>query len=208
MMKKILFRGSGWLDEPIEKSGRILDLGAGGEKRHEKVTTMDMVSFPGTDVVHNAEEYPWPFEDASFDYIILSNVFEHIGDLIPFMNEIHRVLAPGGVLRGVTPHFTNPCTYADPTHKQVVSLHLLDWFCEKQPDNFVFFKKILGCDMGITSQFGKPLFKKRRLSLRFREITWPTLAPVWANLFQDFYEVYGSKAIPAWDIFFDLEKID
>jgi 2-polyprenyl-6-hydroxyphenyl methylase/3-demethylubiquinone-9 3-methyltransferase len=42
--------------------------------------------------------YALPFEDASFDAIVCSDVFEHLHDLRLAVKEMHRVLRPGGVL--------------------------------------------------------------------------------------------------------------
>lgn len=214
---RVFFRNTRWLNEPLlvpklqseTSSARALDVGAGGCRRAPNVTTMDILPLPGTDVIHNAESYPWPFPSNSFDYVILSNIFEHIADLIPFMKEVHRVLRAGGLVRGTAPHFSNPCTYADPTHKHAFSLHIFDWFIRRPaPAPFLLWtKKILGCDIGLGPQFGLNLFEPLRLSFYFREATWPTLVPIWGNLFQDFYEVYASRLIPAWDIVFELRAI-
>jgi SAM-dependent methyltransferase len=37
-----------------------------------------------------------PFDDASMDAVVSMSVLEHIRDLAPFVDEIHRVLKPGG----------------------------------------------------------------------------------------------------------------
>ncbi|KAF4656611.1 Hexaprenyldihydroxybenzoate methyltransferase, mitochondrial [Perkinsus chesapeaki] len=42
--------------------------------------------------------YEIPFEDSSFDGVIISDVLEHLLDLRLALSEIHRVLKPGGVL--------------------------------------------------------------------------------------------------------------
>ena len=44
-----------------------------------------------------------PFPDGSFDLVILDNVLEHVDDRARTLEEIHRVLAPGGILYLVTP---------------------------------------------------------------------------------------------------------
>jgi SAM-dependent methyltransferase len=46
-----------------------------------------------------------PFPDASFDRIIASEVMEHVGDDITAMNEMARVLAPGGAIAVTVPAF-------------------------------------------------------------------------------------------------------
>lgn len=44
------------------------------------------------------EAQPLPYEDGFFDVVICNQVFEHLKQIFGPMNEIHRVLAPGGVL--------------------------------------------------------------------------------------------------------------
>ena len=58
-----------------------------------RYTTTDLNS-PIADV--KADICDLPFEDASYDFIICNHVLEHIPDDIKAMQEIYRVLAPGG----------------------------------------------------------------------------------------------------------------
>lgn len=51
----------------------------------------------------NGDALRLPFPDATFDRIICSEVFEHIGDDTDAMTELHRVLRPGGVLAATVP---------------------------------------------------------------------------------------------------------
>jgi ubiquinone/menaquinone biosynthesis C-methylase UbiE len=44
-----------------------------------------------------------PFSDGAFDLVILDNVLEHVTDRAQTLAEVHRVLAPGGILYMVTP---------------------------------------------------------------------------------------------------------
>jgi len=46
---------------------------------------------------------PWPFDDASVDFIVSDYVLEHIQDPQAFAAEVHRVLKPGGWLCARTP---------------------------------------------------------------------------------------------------------
>jgi SAM-dependent methyltransferase len=64
------------------------------------------------DVRHDFLRFPYPFPDASFDEVYTHHVMEHVppklvdGDRDAFyamMDEIHRVLRPGGVFTAVTP---------------------------------------------------------------------------------------------------------
>jgi ubiquinone/menaquinone biosynthesis C-methylase UbiE len=45
-----------------------------------------------------------PFDDASFDYVVCSEVIEHVTDRQAAIGELYRVLRPGGVLVLTTPN--------------------------------------------------------------------------------------------------------
>jgi SAM-dependent methyltransferase len=72
---------------------------------------------PHVDVVHDLNELPWPWGDASFEEILALDVFEHL-HLMPeaWLRECYRILAPGGELRLRVPIFGGPWHVIDPTH--------------------------------------------------------------------------------------------
>ncbi len=57
-----------------------------------------------------------PFEDASFDFIISSEVIEHVEDSEKMMQEIYRLLKPNGIAIITYPTEDFPFTY-DPIHR-------------------------------------------------------------------------------------------
>jgi SAM-dependent methyltransferase len=73
---------------------------------------------PGTrvDVVHDLEQFPWPFEDDRFEQIDLDHVLEHLSDARPVMAELYRILRPGGTVYIRVPHFSRGFTHWD--HKR------------------------------------------------------------------------------------------
>lgn len=74
---------------------------------------------------------PIPFPDASFDYVTAHDFLEHIPRLIyapqrrnafiEVMNEIHRVLKPGGIFMSFTPAYPHGATFRDPTHVNFIT---------------------------------------------------------------------------------------
>lgn len=104
-----------------------LILGCG--PRHNKQpgeVLLDLRPFPGVDVTHDLDSRPWPFKDSSFDSVIAIHVVEHLRCLlIPFMDECHRILRPGGSLYLETPLAgVNPdMEFADPTHIRCYRIH-------------------------------------------------------------------------------------
>jgi len=55
-----------------------------------------------------ADAHRLPFEDASFDRVLMSEVLEHLDDDAAALAEIRRVLRPGGVLALSVPHARYP----------------------------------------------------------------------------------------------------
>lgn len=65
-----------------------------------------------------------PFNDKFFDVVTAFDVLEHLSrentngpnEFISVLNEIHRVLVPGGIFLALTPAFPSPAAFQDPTH--------------------------------------------------------------------------------------------
>ena len=85
--------------------GRVLDVGC-GEKPYaswlprgkgNRIVGIDVSRGPGVDVVVG-EGNVFPFSDGAFDAVLCTQVLEHVTDLEGILREIHRVLAPSGVL--------------------------------------------------------------------------------------------------------------
>lgn len=91
-----------------------LNLGSGSDIK-EGWVNLDSHHLPGVDVVHVIGKKPLPFKKGEFDYILCQDILEHV-DFIPVLKDLHRILAPGGVLKIRVPHFTSRYAYSDPTH--------------------------------------------------------------------------------------------
>ena len=78
-----------------------VNLGCGTDIRSGWVN-LDSAPLPGVDVVHAIGDGPLPFADESVDEVLAKDVLEHV-ELIPAMQELHRVLRPGGRLLVTVP---------------------------------------------------------------------------------------------------------
>src|SRR5919204_2960475 len=72
----------------------ILNIGAGGTDYGRNVVNLDIAPAPGIHVVGLAEALP--FRDGVFDGVVFQAVLEHVRDASAALNEIARVLRPGG----------------------------------------------------------------------------------------------------------------
>jgi len=112
---------------------RVVDVGCGGVKQVPEAVGVDRFAFPGVDVVADLEE-GLPLEDGSFDHAFCVHILEHVRDLVGLMGELHRVLAPGGLLHVLCPRWTHPNAWRDPTHVRGIDAGLFRWFCQDRPD--------------------------------------------------------------------------
>lgn len=95
----------------------LLDVGCGFNKQPGYVG-MDRRKVNGVDIVHDAEDIPWPIEDESCSVITMSHLIEHIKPWrqIDVIDECWRVLELDGVLLIATPYATSFGYAQDPTH--------------------------------------------------------------------------------------------
>jgi SAM-dependent methyltransferase len=71
----------------------------------ESYINLDLYALPGVDVAANAEQLPFPA--GVFTRVECDAVLEHVRDPVKVIDEIYRVLAPGGYVHIVTP-FCHP----------------------------------------------------------------------------------------------------
>ncbi|HLP23860.1 MAG TPA: methyltransferase domain-containing protein [Microbacteriaceae bacterium] len=91
-----------------------LDFGAAHAKP-DGYLGVDQYPGPGVDIV---AELPakLPLPDNSVGVIRACDFLEHVADKVAVMNEIHRLLAPGGILISRTPSTDGRGAFQDPTH--------------------------------------------------------------------------------------------
>lgn len=117
-------------------STRSLDLGCGLNPRNfyqcDEVFGVD-IRPSSNDHLNSADlaVEPIPFADNHFDAVTAFDFIEHIPRVIynpdrrfcfvELMNEIYRVLKPGGVFLSFTPAFPKAAAWRDPTHVNIIT---------------------------------------------------------------------------------------
>lgn len=89
---------------------------------------------------------PIPYADDSFGSVSAYDFLEHVPRVFPsadgrdtvfpfigLMQEIWRVLAPGGRLYALTPAWPHPEAFVDPTHVNFITADTHNYFCGEQP---------------------------------------------------------------------------
>jgi SAM-dependent methyltransferase len=104
-----------------------LNLGAGKDIK-DSFINHDIADLTGMDVVHDLNNYPWPWKDATFDLILAVDVLEHLDDFVKAMEEIHRILKFSGLATIRVPYWNHSCAYIDPTHKRGYHERTFDFF--------------------------------------------------------------------------------
>jgi len=82
---------------------------------------IDIKEGTNVDTVMDLNKYPWDIEDNSIEEIISLHYVQKVDDIIKFMQEIYRILKPGGSIKIIAPYYTSMIASQDPTHKRLIS---------------------------------------------------------------------------------------
>lgn len=91
-----------------------LKLNLGCSDRHLSGYVNVDIAPPADELVDLREPWPWP--DSSVAEIAAHDIIEHLPDKIRTMNELWRVLVPGGTVEICVPTTDGPGAFQDPTH--------------------------------------------------------------------------------------------
>jgi SAM-dependent methyltransferase len=169
--------------------GAVLDLGCGSAKAPGAVG-LDISAQTDADVVHDLDVFPYPLEESSFDTVLMQDVIEHVEQPIRVMEEVHRLLRPGGRVHLRTPHFSSALAYGDPTHRHSFSRLAIASLAEP---GFAHYTEVRFKVIDIALDFWLP----------FRLTGIGALA----NRYPDLYEKYLAFRFPAMNIRAQFEAI-
>jgi len=108
----------------------VLDVGCGRAKTPGSVG-IDIEPHPGVDIVHDLNQFPYPFGPDEFDRIVARHCLEHLENVVKVMDEFHRVVKARGLVEIEVPHFSSCDAYTDVTHKHFFSYHSFDYFTKE-----------------------------------------------------------------------------
>lgn len=116
---------AGWLEATSFDGLRVVDVGCGSRPYEQllagaaEVVGFDVPGNPCADV-HGAID-ALPFENASFDVVLCTQVLEHVPDPAAAVRELRRIVRPGGRVllstHGVYPYHPNPVDLWRWTHE-------------------------------------------------------------------------------------------
>jgi len=127
-----------------DASGIRLDIGCGANKQRGFVG-MDVRDLHDVDIVHDIHRKPWPLPDESVLVAMCSHLVEHIPPVIwtpehgtrflfiEFMDEVWRILKPGGECAIACPHGSSQGFLQDPTHCNALNETRFAYFDPEEP---------------------------------------------------------------------------
>lgn len=122
---------------------RLLEIGAGKRTtaddwpevhrardagRSIDVLRHDKAPLPGIHVLHDLDHRPWPWKDSEFDGLVAEQVLEHLDDLGGVMEEVCRVVRPGGLVFAGVPYALSKAYFQDWTHRTPFTENTFDYF--------------------------------------------------------------------------------
>jgi SAM-dependent methyltransferase len=129
-----------------------------GSKILDGYVNVDIVPGPGVDLVCDIGQ-GIPLETGRFEEVLAVDFLEHIPPprTIFVMNEIHRVLRPGGVLRAHVPEAPGITAFQDPTHQSFWNSETFTYFVAGHHR-----REVYGTSYGVTAAFELRQLKRRR----------------------------------------------
>ena len=171
-----------------------LHLGCGDNIKKGYIN-LDYMKQSGIDVVHDINNFPWPFKSHTFNEVYTSHVLEHVDNLIKTMLEMHRICKNGAKIKIRVPHFSCGVTYRDPTHKRGFFYFTFDYFSIQKN----YYKR---------KESG--MFKINQRRLNFTRFAFPFLNKIFnpiININPGIYERFICWILPCSEALFELEVI-
>jgi SAM-dependent methyltransferase len=105
------------------------------------------------------DHVPYPFADSSVDEVLMDQVLEHLTDVVAVIQELHRILKPGGIVDIYVPYAKSDWAVSDPTHKHYFTERSMDYFTDNFVCNFYSDARFRILNKDLIS--GKNSFKNR-----------------------------------------------
>ena len=178
---------------------KILDVGC-GQNKYPGAIGIDSNPRADADVFHDLGVLPYPFADNEFDEIVCRHVIEHVPDVMSFVSELHRITRPAGLIKIVTPHYSNPDWATDPTHRNHFNSYSFNCFTEQTP--FPFYTNV---ELRPRRTFVSLANLWRVLGLQWLtnlDQRWPSL-----RFTRKFWEFYLSNIFRGKELHFEFEVV-
>ena len=175
---------------------KILELGCGRAKTPGAIG-VDINPRSNADIIHDLDQYPYPFPDSEFDRVLCFDVLEHLDNFVRAVEEIWRISKSGGTVAVSGPFMSSVNYYSDPTHKRAFTSRSFDYFI---PGTAASEYAYSAARFRLVSvEYDKPGRAERRgISLWLLH---------WANRNKDWYERRFAFIYPMFQVDFELEVL-
>lgn len=132
-------------ERPVFKSekarGILLDISPIPNKQPQ-FTGMANREHSNVDIIHDPEKFPWPFKDNSCHLVIAHNYLHHVKPWLfnALMDEIWRVLKPGGQAAFSMPYGNSPGFLADPLSCKAMNETTFSYFDPQFRNMYEYYK--------------------------------------------------------------------
>lgn len=177
---------------------KSLDIGCGRCKTPGCIG-IDRIALPGVDIVHDLDQFPWPFASDEFATIYANHFLEHVNHILETLGEVHRICKPNGRLIVRVPHYASDNFNSDLTHKVAFGYRSFDHFSINGSVEYNFYAPFKFEIMSRRIKFMSPL---RRFD-PFRLLGVEGLA----NMLPRIYERFFVYWLPPAEIQFELRIV-
>jgi hypothetical protein len=177
-----------------------------GETHLHGFYNLDLMPLDGIDIVADLNNPLDQLPDNCVCEIYSRHTFEHVHNIMGLMQEIHRIVHPGGTIQIIVPHFSNIYSFSDPTHVRFFGLYTMNYFV---PTHLQPSKRKVPSYYG-NSQFdidsiNIEFYQESRFERLFVPFFWRLVNRSFA--WQEFYERRLSSLFHAWQIKYNLTPI-
>lgn len=109
-----------------------IDIGCGISKK-EGFLGIDIIPSVGVDLVHDLNQFPYPFENTVASEIWMDNVLEHLEKPLLVLEELYRIAKNQTKITIAVPYFRSFYACIDPTHRNFFSVEYFNYFDPTHP---------------------------------------------------------------------------
>lgn len=190
-----------------EHAPLTVELGCGPRKRYPRSIGIDAIAYDGVDIVGDAMEALRALPAGCADLVTSSHFLEHVPDVGSFLDEMARVVRPGGRIEVIVPHFAHPYFSSDPTHTHRFGLYTFSYLTEES----LFRRRVPGyvrrtnlqlVTVDLIFKSSRPFYAryalKRLLGMLFNS----------SRYFQELYEENLCYLFPCYEIRYLMQKVE
>src|SRR4030042_1496987 len=104
-----------------------LDIGCGISKK-AGFLGVDIIPLNDVDIVHDLNQFPYPFENTTVSEIWMDNVLEHLEKPLLVLEEIYRISKNQAKITITVPYFRSFYACIDPTHRNFFCVEYFNYF--------------------------------------------------------------------------------